>query len=158
MAGLMDSHGGYIKKPTEMYANNVKMLGPFYKYKFDGSHYPSQVCNKELSAAAQYTHKMQNAIVSSVAIAAKLYKSDTWPRNNSGNGTYAYVTNCKGFDLDDPTLPRHSSGPNKGKIIRPVERGYGCPACADKKDKYHPQHNRGPRQCRWFDETPIYWE
>ena len=101
---------------------------------------------------------MQNAIVSSVAAAAKLYKSDTWSRNGSGNGNHAYVINCKGFDLDDPTLPRRSSGPDQGKIMRPAERGYGCPACMDKDDKYHPQHNRDPRQCRWFDESPIYWE
>ena len=139
MTGLKDSYGIPIKKPTEMYANHPALLDPFNKYKCDGSHYHSQVCNKELAAAAQYTHNMQNAIVSAVAAASKLHRSGNRPR-----GEPIYVINCKGFDLDDPTIPRHSSGVLKNKIIRQPERGFGCSACADKKDKYHPSHDRNP--------------
>eukprot|EP00959_Pyramimonas_sp_CCMP1952_P115843 2422079-Pyramimonas_sp.AAC.1 len=50
----------------------------------------------------------------------------------------------EGYDLDDPTIPRHPDGP----ITRPPSGGLGCSACAGNANMRFRSHDRDPRHCR----------
>ena len=147
--GLKDSHCVLIKKPTEMMANDQSLLEPFARLRCSDNHENAVVSNTELAAAAQYTPQMQLAIVKAVRIAKSL------PKHGNMQNAQAYVINSVGFDLDDPTLPRHS---RNNEIIRPPPGGFGCTGCADNNFKEAPTQSRDPRTCRWFDVDPIYWK
>ena len=89
---------------------------------------------------------MQSLIVDAVKIAKALFK----PYDISD----AFVINSRGFDLDDPTIPRTSTG----IIIRPPPGGLGCPGCVDNHYMSSPTHSRNPQQCRWYDKVDYYWK
>eukprot|EP00959_Pyramimonas_sp_CCMP1952_P465305 9488077-Pyramimonas_sp.AAC.1 len=129
-----------------MYANHIGLFALYHTFKCDGSHTHATVCNKELAAAAHYTRTLQRAIVETVATARRRHRQGV----HTGNGFHTYVVNCKGYDLDDPTIPRTSDG----AIIRPPEAGLGCEACADKRNSDDPWHARNPKTCRWHDKDP----
>ena len=110
-------------------ANDQSLLEPFARLRCSGNHEHAVVSNTELAAAAQYTPQMQSAIVKAVRIAKNL------PKHGNMQNTQAYVINSAGFDLDDPTLPRHS---RNNEIIRPPPGGFGCTGCADNNFKEAP--------------------
>ena len=63
---------------------------------------------------------MQSLFVDAVQIAHDLFASNRDPFCDRPHKTSVFVLNARGFDLDDPTLDRHSNG----KIIQPLPGGW----------------------------------
>eukprot|EP00959_Pyramimonas_sp_CCMP1952_P320134 6699749-Pyramimonas_sp.AAC.1 len=76
---------------------------------------------------AQYTPKMQSLLVEALQIAHNLFQTTRDPFQGHPYSSTAVATNARGYDLDDPSLPRRPDG----SITRPPPGGLGCPACAD---------------------------
>eukprot|EP00959_Pyramimonas_sp_CCMP1952_P157619 3296136-Pyramimonas_sp.AAC.1 len=77
--------------------------------------------------AAHYASKMQSLFVEAVQIAHNLFQATRDPFHGSPYSSTVLVTNARGCDLDDPSLPRQPDG----STTRPPSGGLGCPACAD---------------------------
>eukprot|EP00959_Pyramimonas_sp_CCMP1952_P229358 4795703-Pyramimonas_sp.AAC.1 len=65
-------------------------------------------------------------VVDAVQIALDLFLVNLDPFHDHPHSSSVLVANARGFDLDEPTNPRHLDGP----IKRPPSGGLGCPACA----------------------------
>eukprot|EP00959_Pyramimonas_sp_CCMP1952_P064571 1347853-Pyramimonas_sp.AAC.1 len=104
--------------------------------------------------AAQYTPKTQSLFVEFVQIAHDLFQTARDPFHVYPYSPTALATNARGYDLDDPSLPRQPDG----SITKPPSGGLGCPACADNVNMRSPSHDRDPRHCRWCDKVDYHWE
>eukprot|EP00959_Pyramimonas_sp_CCMP1952_P406324 8515941-Pyramimonas_sp.AAC.1 len=113
---LRDSHGVLTRKPTEIMANHRLLLTPFERRRCAGHHQDASVCNRELSMAAQYTPKMQSPFGDAVQIARDLFQVNRDPFHGHPYSSTVFVTNVRGYDLDDPTFPRQPDG----SIVRPI--------------------------------------
>eukprot|EP00959_Pyramimonas_sp_CCMP1952_P224601 4696402-Pyramimonas_sp.AAC.1 len=65
------------------------------------------------------------------------------PHHSRPYSSTVLVTSVRGYDLDNPTVPRQPDG----SIARPPSGGLGCPACADNVNMRSPSHDRNPRRC-----------
>ena len=92
--GLTTTDGLYIKKPTELRANDLMLLQPFKKFKCNGNRVHAQACNRQLALAAIYTPRMQAAFVEAVRLMRD--KSKCSKRGNMQAFPVDY-----GFDLND---------------------------------------------------------
>eukprot|EP00959_Pyramimonas_sp_CCMP1952_P428109 8966162-Pyramimonas_sp.AAC.1 len=70
---------------------------------------------------------MHYLFVDAVQIAHDLFQVNRDPFHDHHYSSTVLVTNVRGYDLDDPTIPRQPDG----SITRPPSGGLGCPACAD---------------------------
>eukprot|EP00959_Pyramimonas_sp_CCMP1952_P259310 5421282-Pyramimonas_sp.AAC.1 len=70
---------------------------------------------------------MQSLFVDAVQIAHDLFQVNRDPFHAHPYSFTVLVTNVRGPDFDDPTIPRQPDG----SITRPPSGGLGCPACAD---------------------------
>eukprot|EP00959_Pyramimonas_sp_CCMP1952_P055183 1153553-Pyramimonas_sp.AAC.1 len=75
--------------------------------------------------AAQCTPKMQSLFVEAVQIAHELFQVTRDSCHGRPYSSTELVTNVRGYDLGDPSLPRQPDG----SIARPPSGGVGCPAC-----------------------------
>eukprot|EP00959_Pyramimonas_sp_CCMP1952_P265571 5552742-Pyramimonas_sp.AAC.1 len=135
-------------------ANHRLRLTPFERKRCTGHHQHASVCSTDLARAAQCTPKMQPPFVDAVQIAHDLFLVNRDPFHDHPHSSFAFVTNMRGFDLDDPCIPRRPDG----SIIRPPSRRWGCPACAGNSDMHSPSHDRDPKHCRWYDKEDYHWE
>eukprot|EP00959_Pyramimonas_sp_CCMP1952_P203705 4259906-Pyramimonas_sp.AAC.1 len=87
---------------------------------------------------------MQSLFVEAVQIARDIFQVTRDPFHGHPFSSTVLVTNVRGCDLDDPSLPRQPGG----SIARPPSGGLGCPACADNANMRSPSHDRDPRHCR----------
>eukprot|EP00959_Pyramimonas_sp_CCMP1952_P009286 193444-Pyramimonas_sp.AAC.1 len=69
--------------------------------------------------AAQYTPKMQPLVVEAVQIAHDLFQVTRDPVHGYPHSPTVLATNVRGYDLDDPSLPRQPDG----SIARPPSGG-----------------------------------
>eukprot|EP00959_Pyramimonas_sp_CCMP1952_P432214 9051184-Pyramimonas_sp.AAC.1 len=141
--GLRDSHGVLRREPIEIMANHRLVLTPFERKRCTGHHQRASVCNKELPMVAQCTAMMQLLFVEAVKIAYALVQVTRDPFHCYPYSSTVLVTNVRGYDLDDPGLPRQPDG----SIARPPSGGFGCPACADNVNMHSPSHVEDPRPC-----------
>eukprot|EP00959_Pyramimonas_sp_CCMP1952_P107154 2240249-Pyramimonas_sp.AAC.1 len=70
---------------------------------------------------------MQSHFVDAVQIARDLVQVSRDPFHGHPHSSTVRVANVRGYDLDDPTIPRQPDG----SITRPPSGGLGCLACAD---------------------------
>eukprot|EP00959_Pyramimonas_sp_CCMP1952_P235577 4923379-Pyramimonas_sp.AAC.1 len=70
---------------------------------------------------------MQSLFAEAVQIAHDPFQVNRDPFHGRSYPSTALVTNARGFDLGDPTIPRQPDG----SITRPPSGGFGCLACAD---------------------------
>eukprot|EP00959_Pyramimonas_sp_CCMP1952_P282721 5909336-Pyramimonas_sp.AAC.1 len=68
-----------------------------------------------MSMAATYTSRMQSLLVDAVKVAHDLFQVNHVPFYGHPSYSIVLVTNVRGFDLDDPTIPRQPDG----SITRP---------------------------------------
>eukprot|EP00959_Pyramimonas_sp_CCMP1952_P050745 1060280-Pyramimonas_sp.AAC.1 len=97
---------------------------------------------------------MQSFFADAVQIAHVLFLVNRDPVHDHPHTSSVLVTNPRGFDLVDPTTPRHPDG----SIKRPPPGGLGCPACADNVNMHPLAHDRDPKHCRWHDTEDYRWE
>eukprot|EP00959_Pyramimonas_sp_CCMP1952_P099739 2085547-Pyramimonas_sp.AAC.1 len=70
---------------------------------------------------------MQSFFVDAVQIARDLFRLNRDPFHGPPCSSTVRDSNVRGYDLDDPTIPRQPDG----FIARPLSGGLGCLACAD---------------------------
>eukprot|EP00959_Pyramimonas_sp_CCMP1952_P306565 6415931-Pyramimonas_sp.AAC.1 len=97
---------------------------------------------------------MQSLLVDAVQIAHDLFQVNRDPFHGHPYPSTVLVTNARGYDLNDPTIPRQPDG----SITGPPAGGLGCPACADDANMHSPSHDRNPKHCRWHDKEDYHWE
>eukprot|EP00959_Pyramimonas_sp_CCMP1952_P298229 6237959-Pyramimonas_sp.AAC.1 len=70
---------------------------------------------------------MQSLPVDAVQIARDLFQVNSDPLHGHPYSSTVLVTSVRGYELDDPNIPRQPDG----SITRPPSGGLGCPARAD---------------------------
>eukprot|EP00959_Pyramimonas_sp_CCMP1952_P310495 6498325-Pyramimonas_sp.AAC.2 len=70
---------------------------------------------------------MQSLFVDAVQIAHDLFQVNRDSFHGHPYSSTVLVTNVRGCELDDQTIPRQPDG----SITRPPSGGPGCPACTD---------------------------
>eukprot|EP00959_Pyramimonas_sp_CCMP1952_P410851 8610177-Pyramimonas_sp.AAC.1 len=66
---------------------------------------------------------MQLLLVDAVQIARDLFQVNRDPFHGHPHSSTVLVTSVRGYDLDDPTIPRQPDG----SITGPPSEGLGCP-------------------------------
>eukprot|EP00959_Pyramimonas_sp_CCMP1952_P374109 7834796-Pyramimonas_sp.AAC.1 len=122
-------------------ANRPLLFTPYEGRRCAGHHQHASVCNRELSRAAHDTSKMQSLFVDAVQIARGLFQVNRGPFHGHPDSSTVPVTNARGSDLDDPTLPRQPDV----SIARPPSGGLGCLARVDNVNVRSPSRDRNPK-------------
>eukprot|EP00959_Pyramimonas_sp_CCMP1952_P325887 6821466-Pyramimonas_sp.AAC.1 len=125
--GSRDSHGVLIRTPAEITASGRRLLTPFERRRCAGHHQHASICNKELRMAAHYTSHVQDLFVDAVHFARDLFQVNRGPFHGHSYFSTVLAANARGYDLDDPTIPRQPDG----STTRPPSGGPGCLARAD---------------------------
>eukprot|EP00959_Pyramimonas_sp_CCMP1952_P280011 5854138-Pyramimonas_sp.AAC.1 len=122
-------------------ANHRLLFALFERRRCAGHHQHVSVCNEELSTAARYTSKMQSLFADAVQLEHDLFQENRDPFHGRPYFSTVLVTSVRGYDLDDPTIPRQPDG----SITRTPSGGLGCLARAKNVNMRSSSLDRNPK-------------